>query len=390
MEGSAPAESLVPRIYDVITSPGEWQGVLDELADFMGALAANVFLGDAVHGEVARAWLSSSVSDLFDREENLRLMASEQDLFRFMPQMESGDEIVTESELLQAYNRAGRPHLELTQLREWLKRDYGICNRAGAALGKKPNYFDFIAFHFGDAGEPPSRQSLKKGHRLIPHLAKAVELSRPFLLLESRFGAVLDVIDRFRLGVIIMTEERQVWLYNESARRVLEDGDSLKLRADGKLTAVSEDNRRDVEAALHEILDETGEGVKSRRFSLARRGAGDPYVVDLSLLNNRESGRPGQGRSVLMVIVDPDRSALVNLAHLGDLFKLTQVESRVCDLVVRGHTTKEIAEIRNVSPETVVTQVKSLFSKTNSRRRGDLIHLAHSVNIPVDPPDGDS
>jgi len=40
-----------------------------------------------------------------------------------------------------------------------------------------------------------------------------------------------------------------------------------------------------------------------------------------------------------------------------------------------------------VSPETIISQLKSLFLKTNVHKRGELIHLAHSVNIPVDHPD---
>ena len=60
-------------------------------------------------------------------------------------------------------------------------------------------------------------------------------------------------------------------------------------------------------------------------------------------------------------------------------------EAAVCELVVKSYTNNEIPDSRNVSPDSVITQVKSLAYKTNSPRRGKLILLAHSVNIPVNP-----
>ena len=69
------------------------------------------------------------------------------------------------------------------------------------------------------------------------------------------------------------------------------------------------------------------------------------------------------------------------------LFGLTTAEADVWRLMVNGHPTQDIADIRNVSYETARSQVKSVLTKTNSSKRGDVIRLAVAVNLPVDAAD---
>lgn len=40
--------SLVPRLYDAVGNPGEWQSILDEVAELSGFRGATIFSGDEV------------------------------------------------------------------------------------------------------------------------------------------------------------------------------------------------------------------------------------------------------------------------------------------------------------------------------------------------------
>lgn len=52
---------------------------------------------------------------------------------------------------------------------------------------------------------------------------------------------------------------------------------------------------------------------------------------------------------------------------------LTKSESDVLDLLIKGLTGSEVADIRNVSKETVRTQIKSILHKTQCRNQNQLI-----------------
>src|SRR6056297_2425898 len=62
------AESLILRIYDVITDTRRWPEVLDRLAAYMGAEAAGLGYVDRVHCELESLWLSSRLAGLLDEE----------------------------------------------------------------------------------------------------------------------------------------------------------------------------------------------------------------------------------------------------------------------------------------------------------------------------------
>jgi len=60
---------------------------------------------------------------------------------------------------------------------------------------------------------------------------------------------------------------------------------------------------------------------------------------------------------------------------LRTLFGLTPAECRVALLLGVGHSPQEIAQTIGVSFETVRSHIKSIFSKTNVKRQGELIRL---------------
>ncbi len=379
-------DHLITRIYDVVTSPGQWQPVLNDITETLGARASNIFYGDSQHPELHGAWVSDVLDGLLEDPANLEITAAEMPLYSAIPGIITAPAFTTEADLLIQYNRLGYPAMQLDGLYRWLRENYGIHHRMTTPLNRRPNYFDFLTVHYGDDCKHPPPEAMRQGNRLLPHLAKAIEINRPFALLEARYQAVLEVLDRLQLGVILVGEDRNVWLKNEAAARIIENCDSIAIDHRGKLIGT--------DATVGKILNDSFTGLscdsdstipKSVRTRLPRgeiqEPAVDAYIADISRLNN-----PGfDSRSgFVMILVDPDRSGIVNLTSLASLFGLTRSEAAVCELVVKGYTNNEIADSRNVSPETVITQVKSLFAKTNSHRRGDLIHLAHSVNIPVD------
>lgn len=56
-------------------------------------------------------------------------------------------------------------------------------------------------------------------------------------------------------------------------------------------------------------------------------------------------------------------------------FSLTEAEGVVAQLLAEGKSVSEVSTIRQRSPHTVKSQVKSILQKTNTRRQSELIHL---------------
>jgi DNA-binding CsgD family transcriptional regulator len=52
-------------------------------------------------------------------------------------------------------------------------------------------------------------------------------------------------------------------------------------------------------------------------------------------------------------------------------------------MIARGLTLREIADIRNVSLDTIKTQSRAIYGKTQTRNRRELVQRAHSITPPL-------
>ena len=85
----------------------------------------------------------------------------------------------------------------------------------------------------------------------------------------------------------------------------------------------------------------------------------------------------------MLIVIDPTDTALINTQHFETLFYLTPSEQDICQLLVEGFSSREIADKRSSSFETVRGQIKKVLLKTGVRKQADLVRLALSINIPV-------
>jgi len=215
-------------------------------------------------------------------------------------------------------------------------------------------------------------------------MAKAVELSRPFLLLKSRFQATLDVLDRFKLAVFILSENGTVVLRNVAAEAVLDQADALSINAQGKLSSQLAVGSLRLDAVIDRILDSQRQGdIRQSTEVVLQRQSGLPsYLGELTPLTEPSVIGPVSG--LMLILIDPNNRKIVSSAGMMKIFGMTEAEGQICQLLIEGFSTVEIAEMRNVYPATVRNQIKSVLAKTENRSRTDLIRQALSINLPVD------
>ncbi|MGI9590487.1 MAG: helix-turn-helix transcriptional regulator, partial [Myxococcota bacterium] len=80
----------------------------------------------------------------------------------------------------------------------------------------------------------------------------------------------------------------------------------------------------------------------------------------LLFISNSEGGGPG------------------TLEVLEGLYQLTPAEAELVQLISSGRSLEEVAEVRGVTMNTVRSQLKQVFCKTDTNRQGELVHLVLS------------
>ncbi|MDZ7905848.1 MAG: LuxR C-terminal-related transcriptional regulator [Cypionkella sp.] len=93
-----------------------------------------------------------------------------------------------------------------------------------------------------------------------------------------------------------------------------------------------------------------------------------------------ELERFGAG-TYLISLLDSQNVHMIDAHVLGRFFPISKAETMVLELVVKGHTNSEIADMRGRSLETVNSQVKALIQKSGTRNRTELVRVAVSLSV---------
>ena len=86
---------------------------------------------------------------------------------------------------------------------------------------------------------------------------------------------------------------------------------------------------------------------------------------------------------MLATVVDPFWYTDINTDLLNRHFALTRTETDVFDAVLRGLSNSEIADHLGKGPETVKSQLASVYRKTGVKDRLELVRLAVQMIIPL-------
>jgi DNA-binding CsgD family transcriptional regulator len=186
---------------------------------------------------------------------------------------------------------------------------------------------------------------------------------------EGARRTAYGMLDRLPLGLILTRPDGRVVHANAPARRLLKDGRILARNQDGFLVAADSGGTAPLRAAIAAVAG--GDAAPEGAIAVTPADGGDPVSV---ILVPAGPAHPGAA----LFIADPEAGFSISDERLMSLYGLTRSEAQIVARLARGQTLEEIAAERGQQVNTVRTQVKSVFRKTNTRRQSDVIKLVLS------------
>ncbi len=369
----------LPTIYDAAASDRNWPAALDAVANASEARGAILMVFDLVGlpFQVQKWCTTYRDEDIqqyfreFGRYEEFAV-----DLLRLHP---------TRTLCLDTEVWPARDEVADREDYVFLRDRYGVEHRAAARLSNNKGWSDVLALQVDRHWDAMPSNFWDSLNSLMPHLSKVVEINRTFSLLRLRYQAALAALDRIGVGMCVALPNGSILVSNTEAQRIFSTGDGLRIAGDGQLIARDEDVARQITAAIA-LTSSTAKGEQNCAefaFPCARSSGEYPYLVEVCPLRDSDDEIETCLLGSLVCIIDPERTEDLSADGLAILFGFSPVEKRVCDELLRGRTAIEIADIRNVSPETVRSQVKALYQKAGISNRVELMRLAISVNPPI-------
>ena len=366
-------------IYGTVLDASKWPEVLERTARTAGAFGTMLMLTDPVMPELEITVLSERIADQ-EAQTYVRSQLSSDELYW----VEALDRVPALTVLSDEQIWPDRAEYDAMPSVDWL-RSWNLYHRSAVRLCAHGGWRDTIA-----AVYPSDRGGMTKSEgrgldTLLPHMARAMEIRRPFTLLKSRYQAILSVLDRLGIGVLVLLDDDHILLANCEAERILDAGDGLRRRLDGKL-AIPEQMAADrpkstLRGALAEVRN--GRAPEGTTLYLERENGFDPYVIDIAVFQEDgiELGAPVT--ATLLCMIDPEHRDVISTRGLERIYELTPAEAAVCSLMGDGHSNREIADIRGVHLDTVKAQTKAIYRKTLCANRVELVQRALSIAPPL-------
>jgi DNA-binding CsgD family transcriptional regulator len=209
---------------------------------------------------------------------------------------------------------------------------------------------------------------------LAGHLKQAFRLYREFSALKALSAGLETALNLLPSGVILLRAKGEVVYMNRAASAVVSERDGLLATRSG-LRAERPAEFSLLEKAIREAASTSnGQGFSAGGTVLVSRRERPPLQIVVSPIRDKGIDT-SQPVAAVAFISDPLQRHRPAQDILRTLYGLTPAECRVALLLGDGRSPREIAETIGVTFNTVRSQIKSIFSKTDVKRQGELIRL---------------
>ncbi|WP_062115030.1 helix-turn-helix transcriptional regulator [Aureimonas sp. AU40] len=214
-------------------------------------------------------------------------------------------------------------------------------------------------------------------HRLARSILQAVRTSERLGQAHQELDALRQALGAQGLAVLALDRSLRLRSLNSLAEEVLRREDGLRLRA-GRVETVDPRDAPALEKAVSEVSAPIlGLASPEAELAIRRAGAREPLKVSVTSTRGRIAAPASFDASVAIVLMF--RYEMANrrngLAALGAHFGLTPAELRLTAGIANGTPLREAALRLGISYETARSQLKAVFSKTQTRRQVELVSL---------------
>jgi DNA-binding CsgD family transcriptional regulator len=211
--------------------------------------------------------------------------------------------------------------------------------------------------------------------KVLPHINRAVRLSQKIGHLRLSDALDLQPLETLNVAVLIVNKKGKLVHTNNPGNELLAAGALLECNS-GNIRFKAPGANLQYQRALNNSINGQYDATDAADNSFNIIGSNNRlrYQVSVSafklpgvIFQNAETG-------AIILIETPGGGATGRSNKLAR-FSLTAAEGEVAQLLAEGKSVSEVSTIRQRSPHTIKSQVKSILQKTNTRRQSELVHL---------------
>jgi DNA-binding CsgD family transcriptional regulator len=234
------------------------------------------------------------------------------------------------------------------------------------------------------SAKPFGQEELHLLQFLIPHIQRAYLLHFQISALKSRNKSLQTALDMIPTAMVLLDSKGAIVAMNQAASRLAIVNDGLLATRNGLRAERSGESAQLEKLIAEAIATSTGEGLSPAGAVLISRKKGVSLQVLVTPVRNVLFDTI---RSVCAIAFINDPAQRIRPAQdvLKMLFGLTPAECRVSLLLADGRAPGEIADILDVTANTLKSHLSSVYSKTDTSRQSQLVRLLVKLALGSEP-----
>lgn len=358
---------VVDGLYEAAAAPAAWNDTLDLCDHLFGANSAHVFHWDNTSGTRISGYRSSSFADDHPEWDYYHRLNPRREILSDLPPGTPmnctnyiDERLVRRSEFFNDYSLpAGRRFL----LGVYPFNDKQTTTAFAVTRGPHDSAFD--------------QADAKLMERLVQHLRRVARVEHRLRAAQQEGKHTAAALDNLTDAILLVDKGGRIVRRNSAAERLFITGEVLRAIS-GRLHAVD-----DFETARLRSL--IAQAASFNRHDAEKCGGGiiletidgDRWGVTVAPLRPSATIFDLADQHLALVVVSEVNASISLKDQLRQAFLLTPAEAQLANQIIQGKRLNDIAEEKRVRIATLRTQLKSIFSKTNTGRQSELIKLGH-------------
>lgn len=361
---------LIESIYASAIEPGGWKRLAEDLSDAFGRAGVAISMphpDSELPIDVTRFRLRDDLEPVFVRHLVKGLPWGNPGIVMMKGRFGFASESLSEAEIEQSdfYREYMQPNDLAPESPIYHEISTG---QIGKLIG--------IAIYRRAGSRPFDSSDLALGNLLVPHLERGYAIySRLGNVRRARI-ALAEILDRLPTGVLVFDARHSPVIVNRSARRILELRDGFTIeRGRPRLADRSQDGVFQTLLAKACEVALSGQRAVGDVMQVSRPSGRRAFALMVAPLLDAPPGSDAGEAVSVAFITDPDTGPVTTTEVLEQLYSLTRAEAELVRMLSEGRSLEQVATARGVTMNTVRSQLKQVFSKTDTKRQGELVRL---------------
>lgn len=364
---------VVGLIYEASYRPAEWSTVLRRVAEATGSSSAALVYRDEAYPRANFVYAHGIPTETFQAymERYIHLDPFVDLIAKNLPlgQVSAEHLLVSSREELrniapEFYDEFMIPH--------------DLYHIGGSGLLLDGERMAAIAIQRNRALGPWREEQLARLACLTEHFQRAFRIHREFTRLRVQEYALYAMLDQLVIGLVLVDRNEHVIYSNPVARLALKSHPAVNMRGK-RITATDVESARALSNHISRAVNRAHDTVSERGGIIGLRHADSDYplvmlitpVTDLKQAFRLDD----ESAAVAIFISDPQHMQAIDPDALQEIYNLSRAEAEVAVALANGMNMKDISAAKEVSLETVRSQLKSVYRKTGTNGQSDLIRL---------------